>query len=373
MDLSLTEHQEMLKRSVAAFIEREAPKSVLVAWHEAGESAPGSLFAQIAGLGWLGLTIPAEYGGAGGSLTDAAVVFEEFGKGPVPGPYFTSAVLAAQIVEDAGSEDQKGSLLPAIARGEVVLIPAIADPKTRWGPGAVQTVAERRAGGWTLRGLKPFVHDGAAATHLLCAARTEPGAEGISFFVVDRQAPGVSVRPLRGFLAGVAEVHFDSVEVAADARLGSDGGGWAALDRALLYALPVLCAYQVGSCQRIFEMSVEYSRTRVQFNQPIGRFQRVQDHIIHLINHTDAARWTTYEALWKVDTGRPAEAGVYLAKVVTAEGHYSACNYAHEVHAGIGVSWEYGLNLHTEVSRSLYTFLGDPRYYRRRLGEFVPA
>jgi alkylation response protein AidB-like acyl-CoA dehydrogenase len=132
-------------------------------------------------------------------------------------------------------------------------------------------------------------------------------------------------------------------------------------------ALPILCAYQVGSSQAIFEMSVEYSQTRVQFGVPIGRFQRVQDHIIQLVNHLDAARWTTWEAIWKLDAGRPAVASVHMAKAVTAEAHIEACNAAHEVHAGIGSSLEYGLVPHTQLSRTLFNYLGDPKWHKRQM------
>jgi alkylation response protein AidB-like acyl-CoA dehydrogenase len=130
-----------------------------------------------------------------------------------------------------------------------------------------------------------------------------------------------------------------------------------------------LCAYQVGSCQAVFERAVEYSQTRMQFGVPIGRFQRVQDHIIRLVNHLDAARWTTYEALWKLDAGRPATASVHLAKAVTAEAHLEACNAAHEVHAGIGSAHEYGLTPHTQLSRTLFTYLGDPKWHKRRMAD----
>jgi alkylation response protein AidB-like acyl-CoA dehydrogenase len=116
-------------------------------------------------------------------------------------------------------------------------------------------------------------------------------------------------------------------------------------------------------------MAVAYSRTRVQFGQPIGRFQRVQDHIINIVNHLDAARWTTYEALWKLDTGRPAAASVHLAKAVTSEAYLKVCDSGHEVHAGVGVIREYGLTLHTQRSRTLYHLLGEPRYHRRRLAD----
>ena len=134
-------------------------------------------------------------------------------------------------------------------------------------------------------------------------------------------------------------------------------------------ALPILCSYMVGGCQAVYEMSVSHSRTRVQFGVPVGRFQRVQDHIVRLVNHLDAARWTTGEALWKLDTGRPAEASVHLAKAVASEGYLEACNAAHEVHAGIGSANEYGLPAHTQMSRTLFHYLGDPRWHKRRMAD----
>jgi alkylation response protein AidB-like acyl-CoA dehydrogenase len=123
----------------------------------------------------------------------------------------------------------------------------------------------------------------------------------------------------------------------------------------------------VGSCKTVFDLSLNYARERTQFGQIIGRFSRVQDHLIHLVNYLDAARWTTYEALAKLDGGADARASCHVAKSVSAESHMHACDYAHEVHAGIGVSREYGLTLHTKLSRSLYHCLGAPSLHRKRL------
>jgi alkylation response protein AidB-like acyl-CoA dehydrogenase len=119
----------------------------------------------------------------------------------------------------------------------------------------------------------------------------------------------------------------------------------------------------------VFDLSVAHSRTRVQFGVPIGRFQRVQDHIIRLVNQLDSARWTTGEALWKLDSGRPATAAVHMAKAVASEAYLDACNAAHEVHAGMGSLVEYGLAAHTQMSRTLFHYLGDPRWHKRRMAD----
>jgi alkylation response protein AidB-like acyl-CoA dehydrogenase len=238
----------------------------------------------------------------------------------------------------------------------------------------VHLQASREGGRYVLNGVKVFVHDARAATHFVCVVRTSPAGNGagrgISLLLIEATSPGVSVRTLPGWMGQVDEIRFDHVQVSADALLGDvEGRGWEALEAAAMQAIPVLCAYQVGSCQAVFEMAVAYSRTRIQFGQPIGRFQRVQDHIIGMVNHLDAARWTTYEALWKLDSGRSAASGVHLAKAVTSEAHLKVCDGAHEVHAGVGVIREYGLTLHTQRSRTLYHLLGDARYHRRRLAD----
>jgi alkylation response protein AidB-like acyl-CoA dehydrogenase len=128
------------------------------------------------------------------------------------------------------------------------------------------------------------------------------------------------------------------VRVPVSAVLGEAQRGWAGFSRALERALPLLCSYMVGGCQAVYDKSVLYTQTRVQFGVPIGRFQRVQDHVVKLVNHLDSARWTTWEALWKLDTGpaghreRPYGEGRGERRPIS-----EACNAAHEVHAGMGV------------------------------------
>jgi len=370
MDLALTESQEMLRASARTFVEREAPTHTLVALQKQESSLVPDLWRKAVDAGWPGILVPTAYGGSESTLTDAAVLFEELGRGPVPGPFFSSGVLGALTILEAGSEAQRKAILPAVARGEAVLAVAIMDSSTSWGPQAVTLRPQRVGDRYRLDGIKLFVSDATAATHLIVAARTGDGPADVSLLLVDARAPGVRARRLPGFLSWQDEVRFDGVEVPASALLGGrDNQGWAALERALGRALPVLCSYMVGGCQAVYEMSVKHSQQRVQFGVPIGRFQRVQDHVIRLVNHLDAARWTTAEALWKLDTERTATDAVHLAKAVTSESYMEACNAAHEVHAGQGSLMEYGLVAHTQMSRTLFAHLGDPRWHKRRMAD----
>ncbi len=368
MDLSLSEYQQQLKNTARDFMDRECPKETLLDLDESETGYSDDIWQKASEIGWLGMLVPAEYGGAGGSLTDAAVVYEQLGSGPLSGPFYSSGVLGALIVEESGSDEQKQRFLPGIASGQEIFALAFTEPSYGWGPGSIQMRAERTNGGYTLSGTKLFVHDAVAASRLICPVRTgesDDPADGVTLLVVDSSAEGVTSRKLSGFMGWVGEVDFEGVRVSESAILGEAGGGWAPLRRAFRRAAPVLCAYKVGGSQAVFDMSVEYSRTRRQFGTPIGRFQRVQDHIIGIVNHLDAARWTTFEALWKLDSGRPADTSVHMAKAVSSEAYMQACNGAHEVHAGLGVMREYGLTLHTRMSRTLYHMLGDPLHHRR--------
>jgi len=370
VDLSLTEPQELLRASARSFVDREAPRHAIVAAQRGDVSLTPELWRKASGLGWPGILIPAEYGGSESSLTDAAVLFEELGRGPVPGPFFSSGVLGALTVLEAATEAQRRAILPRVARGEAVVTVAITEPNASWGPHGVTLTPQRGGDRYRLDGVKLFVSDATAATHLVVAVRTGDSPGDLSLLLVDAAAPGVRARALPGFLSWQAEVTFEGVEVPASDLLGGrEHQGWAALERALARAWPVLCSYMVGGCQAVYDKSVLYTQTRVQFGVPIGRFQRVQDHVVKLVNHLDSARWTTWEALWKLDTSRPATASVHMAKAVASEAYLEACNAAHEVHAGMGVLVEYGLPAHTQMSRTLFHYLGDPRWHKRRMAD----
>ena len=373
MDLALNDTQQLIQDSARDFVRGACGRDVLLKLDRDPAAMMDGIWRQMSELGWTGMAIPEQYGGTGNSMTDVAVLFEELGTGPVPGPLFSSAVLCARILIEAADENAKQAWLPRIASGERVFALALTEAQYGWSAESIRLEAKKAGKDLLLSGTKVFVFDALYASDFLVAARIE-GAADVSLYRVDASAPGVAVRTLDGFLTSLCEVTFDNVRVSGGDSIGTDA--WAALERATLAVLPVLCAYKVGGCRAVFDMSVNYARERTQFGQVIGRFQRVQDHIIHIVNYLDAARWTTYEALWKLDSGADAAASTHVAKSVASESYLRACDFAHEVHAGIGVVREYGLTLHTRMSRSLYHCLGAPKAHRKRLEsvlKLVPA
>jgi alkylation response protein AidB-like acyl-CoA dehydrogenase len=363
MDLSLTETQEEFKKVAEDFVKAEVPAHQMTQWYKNKQTFQPQLVKKAAEIGWLGMMLPEEYGGSGVSTMDCAVVFEALGHGPVPGPLFTSGVLGAQMIFEACTEEQRKTLLPPLCKGDSIVVPAITDKAAYWGAEAVETRLSKIPGGYLLSGAKRFVFDAAAATSFLCAARTEE--DKVVFLLVDAKSPGITITPHVGFLVSVAEVRFDNVRVAPETLLGSSGASWATLDAALDKSLPILSAYQVGATQEVFDITCEYTRTRVVFGQPIGRFQRVQDHCVDISINLDMARWATYEAIWRIDSGMPARAGVHEAKATASDGYYHGTNYAHMVWAGPGTDYGHPMMAHSVLAHTLYQYLGTPGHHKR--------
>jgi alkylation response protein AidB-like acyl-CoA dehydrogenase len=375
LDLSLSDFDEMLKNAGLDFIRRETPKLVIQELLDTETGCTEAIWEKTAEMGWLGIVIPEVYGGMECSMVSAGVLFETLGTGPLPGPYFSSAVLGSLVVLGTGSEDQKKAILPDVVKGNTTLCVALTEPDYSWEPNVIETTAEEKDGAMVLNGIKLHVLDAAAATHFIVAAKTGKDADPaktISLFLVDRNTEGLSIRRLPGFLSGRAfEVSFNNVKLSPSDILGKKDEGWIPLKDAIMRATPVLCAYKIGGCKAVLDMALEYSRGRVQFGRPIGRFQRVQDMLIEIVGHSDAARWTTYEALWKLDTQRDAYESIHLAKTIASEAYFQACTIGHQVFSGLSYSKEHALSFHTRTSRHLYNYLGDPAYHRQQLLTYI--
>jgi alkylation response protein AidB-like acyl-CoA dehydrogenase len=378
MDLSLTLEQKKLQESARDFLKRECPWTLVKQLDHSETGFSAELWQKIVDLGWVGASIPEKYGGTGRSVTDLGILYEEIGQVLLPGPYLSSAVLCASIILELGTEQQKRRLLPAMAQGKKILALALTEPDYGWGPECIHLSAYRKGGNFVLNGEKLFVHDAQIADQIICVARTRKSINptgGISLFLVDKEAPGLSCRNLSGFAGEkLNELTFNSVEVPESNMLGERDKGWPALTKPLNKATLLLSAYMLGGCETVLDMTVKHAQTRIQFGMPIGSFQWVQSYVIEQANHLERARWFIYEAMWKLDakkSEREQDEAVSLAQAVSSEAYHECTHLAHEVHAGIGVLKGYPLYLYSKKAKTLYAYLGDPAYHRKRIAQLL--
>ena len=347
MDFSLTEEQQLLKNSARDFLTTECPKEV-VKEIEAGKTGHSEdLWNKMAELGWMGVAIPEEYDGAGMTILDLAVLFEEIGRAAMPGPMFSSLMLGAVPIVDFGSEEQKKSMLPKIAMGATILTMALWEPEVNADPKFVATKAIAEGDGYKISGTKLFVPYASVADQVLVAARTDgkPGDEkGITVFLVDGKAEGITLTPLETIAADKQfEMVLDGVDVAAGNIVGAPGEGLKILNSTLLKATAMQCALMVGGAQYEMEITAEYARTRVQFDRPIGTFQAVQHKMADMFIDATGARWTTYKAIWALSEGLPAEKEVAVAKSFANIACQRISFGAQGIHAGVGVDTNHDL------------------------------
>lgn len=369
MDLGIPEERRLLARAAREFLERECPRTFVRDIDEGDLGHSPEFWGRAATLGWQGLLLPGEYGGQDGTAEDGYALFSELGRAAAPGPFLSSLIGALAILR-IGTPSQRQQVLPTVATGERILSLAFTERGYRWSPDSIQTHALPVSDGFVLDGEKQFVPDGLVADQLIVSANLE-GSEGLALFLVDGQQ--LERHPMRGFVGErLAAIKFDSTRIPADAILGGTVDARKELREVLDEATVQLCAYKVGVAERAYEIALGYAQTRVQFGQPIAKFTRVQDHFVEMIDLLDAARWTTLEAASKVSKGKAGVAeAVAVAKAVTSDACYQICEHAHHVHGGIGIDKRYGLVNYTRRSRSLYGYLGDPIYHRRRLAEIL--
>ena len=366
MDLSPTEAQAMMQRSARDLFEDRFPLGVIRTMETTSPGFTPEFWRDMGHQGWTGLGIPEEYGGMGGSLLDVALLYEEFGRACVPLPHLSSTVLSGFTLAAAGSDDQKKKHLPNIAEGTERWVFAFTEPEYGWEADDVQLPATRDGDGWVLNGTKHAVPYAEGADYFLVAART---GGGITLFAVPGNAAGIRIRGLQGWdEETVSEIVFDNVRVDVGSVIGAVDGGWEPLEGVFDQATTAVCAYIAGGAQKISEMGQDYGRGRIQFGVPIGSFQRVQDRLLIAQDAADGARFSTYEAIWKLESGMDdAQEAVSLAKIVASNGFVQGTEETHHVYAGYGADRALGLWQYTRKARTLFYFLGDPDHHRARL------
>ena len=351
MNFGFSEEQEMLRDVTRRFLANECPTSFVRKMMEDDSAHATEMWKKVAEQGWLAILIAEAHGGVGGSFLDMVVILEEMGRALLPGPFFATALLGTPAIIAGGSDAQKRAMLPGVAAGESTLSLALAEKSGRYDAGGVSLAATPKGGDFLLSGEKLFVPDAHVADQLVVVARTGQGSateDGISVFVVDAKAPGVTITQLKTVDMTRRQCHvaFQDVAVSGDQVLGKVGAGWPIVQRTLDQALAGLCAEMVGTGQQALDMAVAYAKERVQFGKPIGSFQAVKHKCVDMMVQVENARSLTYYAAWTVDENVPeARQAVPMAKAYCSDMCKTVTSEAIQVHGGIGFTWEHDMHL----------------------------
>jgi alkylation response protein AidB-like acyl-CoA dehydrogenase len=372
MDFAFSEEQDMLRASAREFLGKQVTSKTVRRLAETEDGYDPELWKRIAELGWTGLGIPEEYGGAG-TFLDLAVVLEEAGRALLPGPFFTTMGLGVPALLEAGSESQKKEVLGAVAAGEARVTLAMTEPAGRWDSGGVELRAERSGAAWRLSGTKLFVPDAAVSEHIVVVARTRSGDDaGLTLFLASGRPAGLTVTPLEtmDMTRRWYELRFDGVELADTAVLGTPDQGWPPLRRALEWGSAALCAEMVGGAQWVLDTSVEYAKTRHQFGKPIGIYQAVSHKLADMLLEVESARSATYYAAWTVDADAPDRSlATSMAKAYASDAYRKAAGNGIQVHGGIGFTWEHDMHMYFKRAKSSEVTLGDATYHRELVAQ----
>ena len=350
MNFAFSEEQEELRRITRQFLESKSPESEVRRLMDTDEGYDPAVWSQMANeLGLQSLIIPEEYGGQGFTFVELTVVLEEMGRALLCAPYFSSCVLAASALLHSGDDAAKKEHLPGIASGETIATLAFTEPNGKWDESGIEATATKDGDGYKLNGTKMFVLDGAQAGLLIVAAKSDAG---VSLFAVDPNGSGVT----RTNLATMDQTRKQAKIELADAPatlIGTEGAGWATLERVLDLAAVALAAEQVGGAQKVLETAVQYAKDRVQFGRPIGSFQAIKHKCADMLLEVESAKSAAYYAAWcaaELNDELPSVAS--LAKAYCSEAYFHAAAENIQIHGGIGFTWEHPAHLYFKRAKS---------------------
>ncbi|MFH9652263.1 acyl-CoA dehydrogenase family protein [Streptomyces anulatus] len=374
MDLTLSEEQEAVRKLAEDFVAREvAPHAV--AWDRA-ENVDKSIVKKLGDLGFLGLTVPEEYGGSGGDHLSYCLVTEELGRGDssVRGIVSVSLGLVAKTVASWGSEEQKRQWLPRLTAGEVIGCFGLTEPGTGSDAGNLASRAVRDGGDYVVNGTKMFITNGTWADVVLLFARTNdtPGHRGVSAFLVPTDTPGLTRRTIHGKLGlrgqATAELVLQDVRIPAGALLGPEGKGFSIAMSALAKGRMSVAAGCVGIAQAALDAAVRYAGEREQFGKAIARHQLVQELLSDIAVDVDAARLLTWRVADLIDRGQEFATAASKAKLYASEAAVRCANNALQVFGGYGYIDEYPVGKLLRDARVMTLYEGTSQIQKLIIG-----
>ena len=358
MDFDLTEQQTLMRESLGAFLTRECPIEYVRECDEQ-EKFPFELYEKLAAEGWLGLPIPEEYGGMGGSCTDLVVFLEEFARHFEAGAniYYTTIVIATDAITHFGTEAQKRDLLPRLARGEIRFAFSLSEPNSGSDAASLRTRAVLEGDEWVINGQKMFCSCAQEADYILLMARSDaeaPKHKGITMFLLDPKTPGVEIRKLKKLglrPMDLNEIFLSDVRLPKDAIIGVANNGWTNALKTLDYERCCLSAVNVGAARTVLAKSVAYTNEREQFGQKISSFQLTRAKLADMDMEIEAARLLLYRSASLVDRHIPNNKESAMANLYSSETYVRAAMNGMRMMGGWGYLMEYDMQRHFRDSK----------------------
>jgi alkylation response protein AidB-like acyl-CoA dehydrogenase len=378
VDFSLSEEQILLRDSVDKYVREHC---TVERHRKLSQENPGfdaAAWRQFAALGWFSLPFSEELGGIGGGATDLMVVCEALGRGLVREPFITTVVTCGGLLQRGGSADQQQQYIPAIIEGTAQWAFAFAEKSSGYDLASVETTARHSAEGYALSGSKLAVLNAHCADHLIVSARisgAENDAGGITLFIVDTQLPGVTrenfvaVDGSRG-----AHVVLDGVKLGEQQILGQVAQGLSLVETTIDCAIVALGAEALGSMQALLDATVQYTKTREQFGQPISKFQALQHRMAEMYMKVEETRSLLLNAAIALDEDSEESAVACAAlKVKVGEAGRYVAQQAVQLHGGIGMTDELSVGHHYKRLMILSKLYGDEAYYLQKYADLAAS
>jgi alkylation response protein AidB-like acyl-CoA dehydrogenase len=374
VNFAFSDEQEQLRDAVRRFLEAKSASAEVRRLMDTTEGYDPAVWKQMAQeLGLQSLHIPEEHGGQGFTFVELGIVLEEMGRVLLCAPYFSTVVLAADAIMNAGTPEQQGALLPGIAAGETIATLAFTEPNGKWDAAGITMEATAAGDSYTLDGTKMFVIDGHTADLIVVAARLAgtSGEDGISFFTVDADAAGLTRTALATMDQTRKQARLDFAGVAAQ-PLGEPGTAWPALSKTLDQAAACIANEMVGGAQKVLDMSVEYAKVRVQFGRPIGSFQAIKHKCADMLLEVESGKSAAYYAAWAAaEDNDELPVVASLAKAYCSDAYFHAAAENIQIHGGIGFTWEHDAHLYFKRAKSSEILLGDATYHRELIAQRI--
>ena len=377
MDFSLSDEQSMLKDSIEKFVQNDYDFDTRRKIMANDEGFSRELWSQMAELGWLAVPFAEEDGGFGGGAIELMLVMEQIGRGLIVEPYMATVVLAGGFLKRAGSAEQKEKYLSGVIDRSKLGAFAFAEPQGRFNLADLTTTAAADGDGYVLNGHKAVVLNGPSADFLVVSARTsgeQRDEAGVSVFVLDADTAGVSRRDyptVDGLRA--AEITLENVRVGADALIGEAGQALPLIQEVIDEATLAVGCEAVGNMEVAYKSTVDYSKQRVQFGQPIGKFQVLQHRMVDMFMEYEQAKSLMYMAAMRMDEGYGAVAqkAVSAFKVQVGKSGRYVGQQAVQVHGGMGMTEELHIGHYFKRLTMIDTLFGNVDFHLRRYGSIA--